>query len=156
MRILAFDAGNCTGFAMFDHGSVVLGKLGCLGTKIAHDLRRAPTYDFLADTPEIDAYGYEQFVVRQPIKESHSDVLYINGAIEAEARCRRVPVYRYTAAVSKRRVSNDRLHELGLWPGFGLRTGGHAADAARILVCIIEDHYPHALETLGRWGRLSS
>ena len=132
LRILAFDAGNTSGTALYDGGSLVLGQ--CRGREAAFDL--------LAGAGELDALAYEQFVVRQGVKEEHADVLYINGAIEAEARRRRIPFYRYTPKQSKSRVSDDMLKSLGWWPPFGMRTGGHAADAARILVCTLIDNYP--------------
>jgi hypothetical protein len=37
------------------------------------------------------------------------------------------------------------LDSLGWYPKFGLRTGGHAADATRILVCTLIDNYPMEL-----------
>ncbi len=84
-------------------------------------------------------------MIRQPVKEAHADVVYINGAIEAEARRRRIPFYRYTPKASKSRVSDETLVAMGWWPNFGLRTGGHAADAARIMVCTLTDHYPQEM-----------
>lgn len=132
LRIFAFDGGNTTGTALYDRGSVHLGRA----------IGRSAAYDLLAITPDIDCYAYEQFVIRQPLKEDHATVVYVNGAIEAEARRRGVPVHRYTPRQSKSRVSDDQLHALGWYPKFGLRTGGHAADAARILLCTLIDHYP--------------
>lgn len=81
-------------------------------------------------------------MVWQGLKEEHADVLYINGAIEAEARRRGIPFYRYIPKQSKSRVSDELLQSLDWWPPFGMRTGGHAADAARILLCLLTDHYP--------------
>ena len=68
-------------------------------------------------------------VARQPIKEAHLDVLYINGAVEAEASRRNIPWYRYTPAQSKSRISDDTLKAMDWWPRW-LRTGGHASDAS--------------------------
>ena len=134
-RVLAFDAGNTSGTAFYDRGSLVFGQ--CRGREAAFDL--------LAGTPGLDALAYEQFVIRQPIKDEHATVVYVNGAIEYVAHVQRIPFYRYTPAVSKRRVSNDLLKSIDWWPGFGLRTGGHAADAARILLCTLMDHFPTEL-----------
>lgn len=143
MRLLALDAGNCSGWALWDsEKGLSLEKVGCQGVKVDPIERRIPVYKRLLEERYVDAYAYEQFVVRQPIREAHSDVLYINGAVECAAASRNKPVHRYTPAVSKRRVSDNDLKNLGWWPGFGLRTGGHAADAARILVCMMQDHYP--------------
>jgi hypothetical protein len=132
LRILAFDAGNTSGTALYDGGGLVLGQ--CRGREAAFEL--------LSRVGRLDALAYEQFVIRQPIKDEHATVVYVNGAIEYEAWRRKIPFYRYTPAVSKRRISDELLQSLGWWPGFGLRTGGHAADAARILVCTLTDHYP--------------
>lgn len=145
MIILAFDAGNTTGWALYADGEFSTGKIA--NEQVSKGNRnRGATYDFILDrvwTP--DALAYEQFVVRQPVKEDHLDVMYINGAIESAAHRWNIPFYRYTPRQSKSRVSDDTLKELGWWPGFGLRTGGHCADAARILVCTLTDHYPEEL-----------
>lgn len=137
IRILAFDAGNKSGTALFDSSAAD----GCALTLGRVEGRNA-AYDLIHETPDLTCFAYEQFVVRQGLKEIHADVIYINGAIEAEARRRRIPFYRYTPAQSKGRVSDALLKSIGWWPGFGLRTGGHAADAARILLCTLTDEYP--------------
>lgn len=135
LRILAFDAGNTSGTALYSGGELVL---GCV-------VGRAAVYELLAKVEDIDALAYERFTIRQGLKEEHADVVYINGAIEHEAARRGIPFYFYTPRQSKSRISDDLLKGLGWWPGFGLRTGGHAADAARILLCTLTDHYPSEL-----------
>ena len=132
VRVLAFDAGNTSGTAFYDRGALVLGQ--CKG--------RAAAFDLLHHTPDLDALAYEQFVIRQPLKEDHATVVYVNGAIEYEAHRRGIPFYRYTPRQSKSRISDELLQSLDWWPPFGMRTGGHAADAARIMVCTLTDHYP--------------
>lgn len=135
LRILAFDAGNTTGTALYDGGSLVQGAIR----------GRLAVYEFLARLEDLDALAYERFTIRQGLKEDHADVVYINGAIEHEATRRGIPFYFYTPRQSKSRISDELLQSLDWWPKFGLRTGGHAADATRILLCTLTDHYPSAL-----------
>lgn len=135
VRILAFDSGNTSGTALWTPDGLVLGKVE----------GRLMAYRLLEVTPDLDSLAYEQFVIRQGLVEKYADVVYINGAIEAEAARRGIPFYRYTPRQSKSRVSDDTLKQMDWWPGFGLRTGGHAADAARILLCTLEDHYPEEI-----------
>lgn len=137
MSILALDGGNTTGTALWTPGGLVLGKV--VGREMAFSL--------LQTLPELRCLAYERFVVRGPLKEAHADVLYINGAVEGEAHRRGIPVYSYTSYQTKNarstvQVTDDMLKECGWWPGFGLRTGGHAADAARVLYLTLKDHYP--------------
>lgn len=134
--IAAFDGGGTTGTAIYDNGIVTLGQI---------KKPRVNAYRYLRGLPPVSCLAYEWFVARQGVKEDHADVMYINGAIEAEADRRGVPFYRYLPRTSKSRVSDDTLKELGWWPGLGLRTGGHAADAARILLCTLTDEYPSEL-----------
>lgn len=135
MRILALDGGNTTGTALWTPDGLVLGKV--VGRRMA--------YRLVAETPDLDAIAYEWFIIRQGLREAHADVVYINGAVEAEAERRGIPFYRYMPKESKRRVTDDMLKLIGWWPGFGLRTGGHAADAARVLYCVLEDYYPQEM-----------
>lgn len=104
-------------------------------------------YRLLETTPDLDALAFERFVIRQPLKEDHASVVYINGAVEYEAQRRGIPAYGYTSYATKndrstKRVTDDMLIACGWWPKFGLRTGGHAADAARVLYRVLLDHYP--------------
>jgi hypothetical protein len=109
-------------------------------------VRRTAAFGLLTEhAPHLDALGYEWFIARGPIKEAHADALYIQGAIEYLGWLWKIPVYRYTPRQSKSRVSDDQLKSLGFYPPWGMRTGGHAADAARILVCVLTDEYPQEL-----------
>lgn len=137
--MLAFDAGNASGTALYSEGGLVLGVVK----------GRAAVYELLASVEDLDALAYERFTIRQGLKEEHADVVYINGAIEYEASRRGIPFYFYTPRQSKSRISDELLQSLGWWPNFGLRTGGHAADAARILLCTLTDHYPSELMKSG-------
>jgi hypothetical protein len=95
--------------------------------------------------PTCHALAYEHFIARQGVVEKHADALYIQGAIEYVGCMLEIPVFRYTPRQAKSRVSDDQLKELGFYPPWGMRTGGHAADAARILVCTLVDEYPKEL-----------
>ena len=132
LRILALDAGNATGTALYSAGGLVQGVVR----------GRAAVYKLLANVEDLDALAYERFTIRQGLKEEHADVVYINGAVEHEATRRGIPFYFYTPRQSKSRISDELLQSLDWWPNFGLRTGGHAADATRILLCSLTDHYP--------------
>lgn len=50
--------------------------------------------------------------------------------------------FRWMSSTSTTCDHDDAVDGMCWWPPFGLRTGGHAADAARILVCTLIDHYP--------------
>jgi hypothetical protein len=135
LRILALDAGNATGTALYSGGGLVQGVVR----------GRAAVYELLANVEDLDALAYERFTIRQGLKEEHADVVYINGAVEHEAARRGIPFYFYTPRQSKSRISDELLQSLGWWPNFGLRTGGHAVDATRILLCTLTDHYPQEM-----------
>jgi hypothetical protein len=60
-------------------------------------------------------------------------------------RVLRLPVFRYRPKASKSRVSDDQIKALGWYPPWGMRTGGHAADAVRVLICTLVDEYPEEM-----------
>lgn len=144
LRIFAWDPGNVSGTALYDNGTVVNGQVGDRTTEPRE--RRRAAFRLLIDVaPTCDALAYEHFIARQGISEAHADALYIQGAIEFVGCMLDIPVYRYTPRQSKSRVDDDKLKALGWFPPWGMRTGGHAADAARILVCTLIDEYPQEL-----------
>lgn len=146
LRILAFDPGNVSGWCLYDAGTVTNGQVG--DRSLEPRVRRRAAFKLLSElAPTVDALAYEWFVARQAIIEKHADALYIQGAIEYVGCCLDIPVYRYTPRQSKSRVDDDKLKALGFYPPWGMRTGGHAADAARILVCTLVDEYPQELMT---------
>ena len=143
-RILAWDPGNVSGTCLYDAGTVINGQVG--DRKVEPRERRRAAFRLLAElAPTLDALAYEHFIARQGIEEKHADALYIQGAIEYVGCMLDIPVFRYTPRQSKSRVSDDKLKSLGWFPPWGMRTGGHAADAARILVCTLIDEYPQEL-----------
>lgn len=143
-RILTFDPGNVSGWCLYEAGTVTNGQVGDRGAEPR--VRRHAAFDLLTRlVPYCDALGYEWFIPRQAIKEEHADALYIQGAIEYVGWRLSIPVHRYTPRQSKSRVSDDQLKALGFFPPWGMRTGGHAADAARIMVCVLTDEYPQEL-----------
>lgn len=144
LRILTFDPGNVSGWCLYDAGTVTNGQVGDRSEEPR--VRRKAAFRLLSElAPDCDALGYEWFVARQAVIEAHADALYIQGAIEYVAWSLDIPAHRYTPRQSKSRVSDDQLKALGFYPPWGMRTGGHAADAARILVCVLTDEYPQEL-----------
>jgi hypothetical protein len=95
--------------------------------------------------PSVDALAYEHFIAMQGVAEKHADALYIQGAIEYVGWERDIPVFRYRPKASKSRVSDDQIKALGWYPPWGMRTGGHAADAVRVLICTLVDEYPEEM-----------
>jgi hypothetical protein len=93
----------------------------------------------------MDALAYEHFIAMQGVAEKHADALYIQGAIEYVGWERDIPVFRYRPKASKSRVSDDQIKALGWYPPWGMRTGGHAADAVRVLICTLVDEYPEEM-----------
>ena len=140
-RIFAWDPGNVSGTCLYHEGTVINGQVGDRSAEPRE--RRKAAFRLLASVaPTCDALAYEHFIARQGIIERHADALYIQGAIEYVGCMLDIPVHRYTPRQSKSRVDDDKLRALGFYPPWGMRTGGHAADAARILVCTLIDHYP--------------
>jgi hypothetical protein len=144
LRLLAFDPGNVSGWCLYDSGTIKQGQVG--DRTLEPRVRRRAAFGLLAElAPTVDALAYEHFIAIQGIAEKHADALYIQGAIEYVGACLNIPVYRYRPKPSKSRVSDDQLKELGWYPPWGMRTGGHAADATRILVCTLVDEYPQEM-----------
>lgn len=148
LRIFAWDPGNVSGTCLYDSGDVTNGQVG--DRTLEPRTRRRAAFGVLQRlAPTCDALAYEHFIARQGVQEAHADALYIQGAIEYLGCILNIPVYRYTPRQSKSRVSDAQLKELGWFPPWGMRTGSHAADAARILVCALIDEYPSELMSKG-------